>query len=71
MVVLIVLIGVGAGVVNNWMKLKHESSGSVEDAAELESLRAEVAALKRRVATLERLAIDKDTHLRDEISRLA
>jgi len=38
---------------------------------ELDRLRGEVAALKQRVSTLERLAVDKDASLREEISRLA
>lgn len=71
MVVMIVLIAVGAGVINNWIKLKNEAGSTAEDAAEVESLKAEVTALKRRVATLERLAVDKDANLREEISRLA
>ena len=71
MVVMIVLIAVGAGVVNNWIKLRQEQGGNVEDAAEIDRLRAEVRELKSRVATLERLATDKDRTLSDEISRLA
>lgn len=71
MIVMIVLIGVGAGVINNWIKMKRETGHTEENSAELDSLREEVSALKRRVATLERLAVDKDSHLREEISRLA
>ncbi len=71
MVVLIVLIAVGAGVINNYFKMKAEAKNNAADTVELEKLRGEVVALKQRVSTLERLAIDKDTSLREEISRLA
>ncbi|MEM9740064.1 MAG: hypothetical protein AAF829_09360 [Pseudomonadota bacterium] len=71
MVVLIVLIAVGAGVLNNYFKMKSEAKLNATDDVEIEKLRAEVAGLKQRVSTLERLAVDKDTRLRDEISRLA
>ncbi|MEL6661627.1 MAG: hypothetical protein AAFO57_03645 [Pseudomonadota bacterium] len=71
MVVLIVLIAVGAGVLNNYFKMKAEAKNNAGDEAELERLRGEVATLKQRVSTLERLAVDKDATLRDEISRLA
>ncbi|MCI4645682.1 MAG: hypothetical protein MRY64_12955 [Hyphomonadaceae bacterium] len=68
---MIVMIVFGAGIINNWIKMKRETGNTAENSAELDALREEVSALKRRVATLERLAVDKDTHLRDEISRLA
>ncbi|MEL6957110.1 MAG: hypothetical protein AAFO88_10755 [Pseudomonadota bacterium] len=71
MVVLIVLIAVGAGVLNNYFKMKAEAKNTAVDEAELERLRGEVATLKQRVSTLEHLAVDKDATLRDEISRLA
>lgn len=71
MVIFVVLIGCATGVANNWIKMKQETGNTADNSAELETLRAEVSALKRRVATLERLAIDKDAHLREEISRLA
>lgn len=71
MVVLIVLIAVGAGVLNNYFKMKSEARNNAADDVELEKLRSEVATLKQRVSTLERLAVDKDASLKDEISRLA
>ncbi|MEO0466748.1 MAG: hypothetical protein AAF216_09410 [Pseudomonadota bacterium] len=70
MVVFIVLIAVGAGVVNNWIKLRQEQGTNAEDSVEVDRLKAEVRELKSRVATLERLATDKDSSLREEISRL-
>ena len=71
MVVFIVLIAVGAGVVNNWIKLRREQGSTAEDAVEIDRLNAEIRDLKARVATLERLATDKDARLSEEISRLA
>lgn len=71
MVVMIVLIGAVAGTINNWIKLQGEQKGSRADEADLAALRADVARLRSRVETLERLATDKDHHLREEISRLA
>jgi cell division protein FtsB len=71
MVVLIVLIAVGAGVINNYFKMKAEAKSNAADDLELQKLRGEVAELKQRISTLERLAVDKDASLREEISRLA
>jgi len=71
MVVLIVLIAVGAGVINNYFKMKAEAKDNAADTVELDRLRGELAALKQRVSTLERLSVDKDASLREEISRLA
>lgn len=71
MVVLIVLIAVGAGVINNYIKVKAESANNAADDTEMKAMREEVAALKARVRVLEELAVDKDARLRDEISRLA
>lgn len=71
MIVLIVLIGVGAGVINNWMKLRAERSSHAGDAEDLARMTREVEALKERVRVLEKLVLDKDRQLSDEISRLA
>ena len=71
MIIFVVLIACATGVINNWIKLQREVGESRADSAEVDSLKEEVSALKRRVATLERLAVDKDSHLREEISRLA
>ncbi|MEO0982261.1 MAG: hypothetical protein AAFX03_06375 [Pseudomonadota bacterium] len=71
MVVLIVLISVGAGVVNNWIKMRAQSRSDLETEEELNRMRAEVDRLTERVRVLEKLATDADQPLRDEFSRLA
>ena len=71
MVVVIVLITVGAGVVNNYLKMK---AGREEDAAsqdEIETMRRDIDRLTERVRVLETIATDKDERLREEIRRLA
>ncbi len=68
MVVLIVLIGVIGGIIRTRRAsagTDAETSGS--DAARL---RDEVRTLKERIAVLERIATDKDSHLDREIERL-
>ncbi|MAP93696.1 MAG: hypothetical protein CMK07_01980 [Ponticaulis sp.] len=69
MVVLIVAIGVGAGVINNWLKMKAQRV-DLDQAPEIDSLRREVHDLRERVKTLERLATDKESALHREFSRL-
>ena len=71
MVVLIVLITVGAGVVNNYFKGKANRAGDAETEAELHAMRAELDQVKERVRVLEKLATDGDRRLSEEISRLA
>lgn len=71
MVVMIVLIAVGAGVINNYLKLKAEGANNAADDGEIRAMREEIAALKSRVRVLEEIAVDKDTRLKEEISRLA
>ncbi|WP_233356032.1 hypothetical protein [Henriciella aquimarina] len=71
MVVLIVLIAVGAGVVNNYIKMKARREEGSADQEELHRLRQDVERLTERVRVLETIATDKDERLRDEISRLA
>jgi hypothetical protein len=70
MVVLIVAISVGAGVVNNWLKLKHTNQRNANQDRELSDVKAEVAKLQDRVRVLEKLAVDGDRHLSAEINRL-
>lgn len=70
MVVLIVAISVGAGVINNWLKLKHTNKRNATQDQELEGLKAEVAKLQDRVRVLEKLAVDGDRALSAEIAKL-
>ena len=69
MVVAIVLIAVGAGVIQNWIKLKHnqESAGSAED---VDALKREVRDLRERVRTLEKIVTDPDERLPRELRDL-
>ena len=71
MVVLIVLIAVGAGVINNYIKTKASREEGNADQEELARLRRDVERLTERVRVLETLATDKDERLREEIGRLA
>jgi hypothetical protein len=70
MVVLIVAISVGAGVINNWLKLKHTNQRNANQDRELSDVKAEVAKLQDRVRVLEKLAVDGDRQLSAEINRL-
>lgn len=70
MVVAIVAISVGAGVVNNWMKMKQATERNVDQDRELADVKAEVARLADRVKVLEKIAVDSDRQLSAEISRL-
>ena len=69
MVVLIVIIGVGGGVINNWIKAKRDREAAV-GSGEVDSLRREVADLRERVKTLETIATDSERNLSREIERL-
>ena len=71
MVVVIVLIAVGAGVVKTWIETKSNFKADDETRLRLEDLEREVITLRDRVKVLERITTDKDSQLRDEISRLA
>ncbi|MDG1826052.1 MAG: hypothetical protein P8H62_07265 [Henriciella sp.] len=71
MVVLIVLIAVGAGVVKTWIETKGNGAADEETRLRMEDLEKEVLRLRDRVKVLEKITTDKDSRLRDEISRLA
>ncbi len=71
MVVLIVLISVGAGVINNYLKLRTKQAKNSGSDAEFHKMKADIDRLTERVRVLEKIATDGDAHLRDEISRLA
>ena len=70
MVVAIVAISVGAGVVNNWIKMKQATRRNVDQDRELADVKAEVAKLRERVRVLERITVDSDRNLWAEISKL-
>lgn len=71
MVVIIVLISVGAGTINNYLKMKHNRAADMASDAAFERMSDEVARLKERVRVLEKIVTDGDQRLREEISRLA
>ena len=68
MVVAIVLISVFGGIVRQYLKQR----GAARPDADLENdrLKSEVAGLKDRIATLERIATDKPRRLAEEIDAL-
>lgn len=70
MVVAIVAISVGAGVLNNYFKMKQTTQRNVDQDRELSEVKAEVAKLQDRVRVLEKLAVDADRQLSAEINRL-
>ena len=70
MVVAIVAISVGAGVINNYFRMKRATTRNLDQDRELGELRADVAKLTDRVKVLERLAVDGDKRLAAEISQL-
>ncbi len=71
MVVLIVLIAVGAGVIKTWIEARGNASADEETVLRVEDLEREVLKLRDRVKVLEKITTDGDSHLREEISRLA
>ena len=71
MVVLIVLISVGAGVVNNYLKLKANSASDIESDADFQKVLGEVDRLKERVRVLEKIVTDQERQLSEEIRKLA
>jgi uncharacterized protein YlxW (UPF0749 family) len=70
MVVAIVALSVGAGVVNNWIKMKQATQRNADQDRELGEVKAEVAKLADRVRVLEKIAVDSDRQLSAEINRL-
>lgn len=71
MVVLIVLIAVGSGLIKTWIETRANSSADEETLLRVEDLEREVLKLRDRVKVLEKITTDGDSHLREEISRLA
>ena len=70
MVVAIVAISVGAGVFNNWIKMKQTTRRNADQDRELAEVKAEVAKLQERVRVLKRITVDSDRNLSAEISKL-
>ena len=70
MVVLIVAIVVIGRVFSDRYRGRHRRGGDAAEAAETARLRSEIQQLKDRIATLERLAVDKRQRLADEIDAL-
>ena len=71
MVVIIVLIAVGAGVINNYIKMKASRKDDVDTEEEVFRLRKDVERLTERVRVLETIATDSEARLREDIRRLA
>ena len=71
MVVLIVLISVGAGVINNYFKLRASRSSDAAAEDDIARMQSDIDRLAERVRVLEKIVTDKDKVLADEISRLA
>jgi len=71
MVVLIVAISVGAGVYQNYLKLKVNRRDDGEADLKIAQMQADVDRLKERVRVLEKITTDSDKQLHDEITRLA
>ncbi len=69
MIVLIVLIAVIGGVMKSRNRSEPRGDGETGN-ADAARLRDEVRTLKERIAVLERIATDKDSHLDREIERL-
>ncbi len=70
MVVAIVAISVGAGVINNYLKMKQATQRNADQDRELAEVKSEMARLADRVNVLEKIAVDSDRQLSAEISRL-
>ncbi|MCJ7557256.1 MAG: hypothetical protein MUP90_10135 [Gammaproteobacteria bacterium] len=68
MVVLIVLISVLAGVVNNYIKNRGSMSGQGGD--EFETRLAQLDSLEERVRTLEKIVTDRNFELREKFRDL-
>lgn len=65
-VVIVVLIGCGSGVLNNYLKNQRER----ERSAVSEDATSELELLRERVEVLERIVTDEKYHLAKELDRL-
>lgn len=66
MVIGIVAVAVMAGVINNYLKVRAQALEANAD----QSKDDEIAALKKRIEVLEKIAIDGDAALAKKISKL-
>ena len=71
MIVLIVLITVGSGVINNYFKMKNAQAEHKANDVDIDRMQAQIDQLTERVRVLEKLATDDERGLRDEFKRLA
>ncbi len=71
MIVLIVLISVGAGVINNYIKMKNAQTERSANDVDIDRMQAQIDQLTERVRVLEKLATDDERGLREEFKRLA
>lgn len=71
MVVIIVLISVGAGVVNNYLKMRADHRSDEDANLEVRKVLGELAHLKDRVRVLEKIVTDQERQLSEEIRKLA
>ena len=65
-VVIVVLIGCGSGVLNNYLKNQRERENSTVD----EDVASELELLRERIEVLERIVTDEKYHLEKELDRL-
>ena len=70
MVAFIVLVAVLGKVLTTFFRGRSQGANRPSEAAENARLKAEMQQLKDRIATLERLAVDKRQRLADEIDAL-
>lgn len=71
MIVLIVLISVGAGVINNYIKMKNAQTERSANDVDIDRMQVQIDQLTERVRVLEKLATDDERGLREEFKRLA
>lgn len=69
MVVMIVAVSVGSGAYMSYLKTRR-AEAAARGSDDSDALRREIADLRERVKTLERIATDKDHQLSREIERL-
>ena len=71
LVVIIVLISVGAGVLKNYFKMKHNQQVDAASEKDVARMQSDIDRLKERVHVLEKIVTDNDRQLAEEIRKLA